>query len=47
VFSVPDEKLGVKVDVTSAVDEAYAVGREGWVGKRVFDVLRFDFGGSR
>jgi hypothetical protein len=46
VFSVPDEKLGVKVDVTSAVDEAYAVGPEGWIGKRVFNVLRFDFGGS-
>ena len=44
---MPDEKLSMKVDVASAVDEAYAVGREGWVGKRVFDVLRFDFGGSR
>jgi vancomycin resistance protein YoaR len=40
VFSVPGEKLGVKVDAASAVDEAYAVGREGWVGKRVFEVLR-------
>jgi vancomycin resistance protein YoaR len=40
VFSVPGEKLGVEVDAAPAVDEAYAVGREGWAGKRVSDVVR-------
>jgi vancomycin resistance protein YoaR len=45
VFSVPGEKLGVKVDAASAVDEAYSVGREGWAGKRVLDVLRAYLGG--
>jgi vancomycin resistance protein YoaR len=39
-FSVSGEGLGVKVDATSAVEEAYSVGREGWVLQRVFDVLR-------
>jgi vancomycin resistance protein YoaR len=38
-FSVSGEELGVKVDAASAVDEAYSVGREGWMGRRVFDVL--------
>ena len=47
VFSVPGEKLGVKVDAASAVDEAYAVGREGWVGKRAFDLLRSSLWGVR
>jgi vancomycin resistance protein YoaR len=45
VFSVPGEKLGVKVDAASAVEEAYSVGREGWAGKRVLDVLRAYLGG--
>ena len=45
VFSVPGEKLGVKVDAASAVGEAYSVGREGWVGERVLDVLRAYLGG--
>jgi vancomycin resistance protein YoaR len=45
VFSVPGEKLGVKVDAGSAVREAYSVGREGWVGGRVSDVLRAYLGG--
>ena len=40
VFSVPGEKLGVKVEAAPAVDRAYSVGREGWAGKRVFDVAR-------
>jgi vancomycin resistance protein YoaR len=44
-FSVPGEKLGVKVDAASAVREAYSVGREGWAGERVFDVLRSYLGG--
>jgi vancomycin resistance protein YoaR len=48
VFSVPGEKLGVEVDAAPAVDEAYAVGREGWAGKRVFDILRsYLLGGIR
>src|ERR687893_864051 len=45
VFSVPGEKLGVKVDAASAVGEAYSVGREGWAGERVLDVLRAYLGG--
>jgi vancomycin resistance protein YoaR len=40
VGTVPGKELGVKVDAASAVEEAYAVGREGWIGQRVFDVLR-------
>ncbi|MDP8947677.1 MAG: VanW family protein, partial [Actinomycetota bacterium] len=47
VFSVPGERLGVEVDAASAVREAYSVGREGWAGKRVFDVLRAYLGGIR
>ena len=47
VFSVPGERLGVRVDAASAVGEAYSVGREGWVGKRAFDVLRAYLGGVR
>ena len=47
VFSVPGERLGVRVDAASAVNEAYSVGREGWVGKRAFDVLRAYLGGVR
>ena len=47
VFSVPGERLGVRVDAASAVSEAYSVGREGWVGKRAFDVLRAYLGGVR
>jgi vancomycin resistance protein YoaR len=45
VFSVPGEKLGVKVDAASAVGEAYSVGRQGWAGERVLDVLRAYLGG--
>src|SRR5918992_3121510 len=45
VFSVPGEKLDVKVDAASAVGEAYSVGREGWAGERVLDVLRAYLGG--
>ncbi len=39
-YSVSGEELGVKVDAASAVDEAYSVGREGWMGRRVFDIVR-------
>ena len=45
VVSVPGEKLGVKVDAASAVAEAFSVGRKGWIGQRVFEVLRAYFGG--
>jgi vancomycin resistance protein YoaR len=45
VFAVPGEKLGVEVEAAPAVDEAYSVGREGWIGRRVFDVLRAYLGG--
>jgi vancomycin resistance protein YoaR len=45
VFSVPGEKLGVEVEPAPAVAEAYAVGREGWIGERVFEVLRAYVGG--
>ena len=47
VFSVPGEKLDVKVDAASAVGEAYSVGREGWAGERVLDVLRAYLGGTQ
>jgi vancomycin resistance protein YoaR len=40
VGPVPAKELGVEVDAASAVEEAYSVGREGWMGRRVFDVLR-------
>jgi vancomycin resistance protein YoaR len=44
-FAVPGEKLGVEVQAAPAVDEAYSVGREGWIGKRAFEVLRAYLGG--
>ena len=48
VFAVSGERLGVEVDAARAVDEAYSVGREGWVGARVFDVLHaYVLGGIR
>jgi vancomycin resistance protein YoaR len=45
VFSVSGENLGVKVDAAPAVEEAHSVGREGWAGERIFDVLRSYLGG--
>ena len=45
VFSVPGEKLGVEVAAAPAVAEAYSVGREGWIGRRVFEALRAYLGG--
>jgi vancomycin resistance protein YoaR len=45
VFSVPGEKLAVEVDSAPPVAEAYSVGREGWIGKRVLEVLRSYVGG--
>ena len=37
--TVSGEELGVKVDAASAVEEAYSVGREGWIGRRAFAVV--------
>src|SRR5215210_548871 len=45
VSTLPGEKLGIKVDAASATDEAFALGREGWVGQRVYDRLRAYLGG--
>ncbi len=38
--TVSGEELGVRVDAAAAVDEAYSVGRRGWVGGRLFEVAR-------
>jgi vancomycin resistance protein YoaR len=43
--TVPGERLGVKVDAANATEEAFALGREGWFGQRVLDVLRAYLGG--
>jgi vancomycin resistance protein YoaR len=43
--TIPGERLGVGVDAASAVEEAFAVGREGWFGKRLFDRVRASLGG--
>jgi vancomycin resistance protein YoaR len=40
VGTVPGKELGVKVGAASAVEEAYSVGRQGWIGQRVLDVVR-------
>jgi len=45
--TVPGEELGVKVDAAAAVDEAYGVGRRGWVGGRLFEVARSHLAGVR
>ena len=45
-FAASGERLGVEVDAARAVEEAYSVGREGWVGARVFDVVRAYFLGG-
>jgi len=39
-FSASGEELGITVDAASAAEEAYSVGREGWTGQRVFEILR-------
>jgi vancomycin resistance protein YoaR len=46
-FSLSGEKLGVKADAAAAVDEAYSIGRQGWVGKRALEVARAFLGGVR
>ncbi|MGB3632769.1 MAG: VanW family protein [Rubrobacteraceae bacterium] len=36
-FTLTGEELGLELDAVSTVEEAYAVGRGGWFGKRFFD----------
>ena len=43
--TIPGERLGVGVDAASAAEEAFAVGREGWFGERLFDRVRASLGG--
>jgi vancomycin resistance protein YoaR len=45
VSTLPGERLGVQVDATSATEEAFAIGRRGWTGQRLVDVLRAYLGG--
>jgi vancomycin resistance protein YoaR len=45
VYSLSGEKLGVKVDAASAIEEAYSLGRQGWIGQRVLGFLRAYLGG--
>jgi vancomycin resistance protein YoaR len=45
VSTLPGERFGVQVDATSASEEAFAIGRRGWTGQRLFDVLRAYLGG--
>jgi vancomycin resistance protein YoaR len=45
--TVPGEELGVEVGAAAAVDEAYSVGRSGWVGGRLFETLRSNLSGTR
>jgi vancomycin resistance protein YoaR len=42
---LPGERLGVQIDAASATEEAFALGREGWFGQRLFDRLRAYLGG--
>ena len=46
-FSVSGDDLGIKVDASSAVDEAYSVGRRGNVLQRLSDTSRSYLGGVR
>ena len=43
--SVSGEELGVKVGADEAVEEAYAVGRRGWVGGRLYETARSNLTG--
>ncbi len=43
-FSVTSEELGVEYDVTATVEDAYTVGREGSLTRRLSDRLRAAFG---
>jgi len=44
-LAMTGEDLGVKMDAEAAVDRAYAVGHEGWIGRRVSETLRSNLGG--
>ena len=44
-LSLDGQDLGIKMNTDSAVDRAYAVGREGWIGRRVSETLRASLGG--
>ena len=43
--TVPARQLGVTMDPEQSVQAAYAVGRDGWIGQRVYETLRGYFGG--
>ncbi len=45
VGTVAGEELGVRVDAAAAVEEAYSVGRRGWVGGRLFETVRAHLSG--
>jgi len=45
VSTLPGEKLGVQVDAASATEEAFSIGRQGWAGRRFFDILHAYLGG--
>jgi vancomycin resistance protein YoaR len=45
--TVSGEELGVKVGAAEAVEEAYAVGRRGWVGGRLYETARSNLTGVR
>ena len=45
VSSVSGQSLGVKLDAASATEEAYSVGRQGWIGERAFDIVHAYLGG--
>jgi hypothetical protein len=45
VSTLPGEQLGVQVDAAAATEEAFSVGRQGWAGRRFFDILHAYLGG--
>ncbi|MFL5991917.1 MAG: VanW family protein, partial [Rubrobacteraceae bacterium] len=45
VSTRPGVQLGAQVDAASAAEEAFSIGRQGWIGKRLFDVLHAYLGG--
>ena len=45
VSTLPGQQLGVQVDAASATEEAFSIGRQGWVGRRLFDILHAYLGG--
>lgn len=44
-LTLTGKDLDVKMDNASAVDRAYAVGHEGWIGRRISETLRASAGG--